>query len=147
MYTDAAIDEEIITDQFEDVAKRSGLLQNIAGKNRGLIERVVQWLKDTMNKFIDHFRNPDGKLTTNQSIALADEFGKIAKDLVDPNGQKIFRYNRRTHNIELADGRSLDFVRKSQSEEPVKYSMGNSSESLTRKINSKTYTIKGRGLK
>ena len=98
-----------ITDEQRDAyferMKRTGLLQNIAGKNRGLIQRVVQWLKDTMNKFIAHFRNPDGKLTTNQSIALADEFGRIAKDLVDPNGQKIFRYNRRTHDIELADGR------------------------------------------
>ncbi|MBR0288358.1 MAG: hypothetical protein IJQ82_05210, partial [Selenomonadaceae bacterium] len=106
--TDEEIDEEIIADQFEDVAKRTGLLQSISGKNRSLIDRVVQWLKDTMNKFIDHFKNPDGKLTTNQSIALADEFGRIAKDLVDPNGDKIFRYNRRTHNIELADGRGLN---------------------------------------
>ncbi len=108
LVTDEEIDEEILADQFEDVAKRSGLLQSIAGKNRGLIQRVVQWLKDTMNKFIDHFRNPSGKLTTNQSIALADEFGKIAKDLVDPNGQKIFRYNNRIQNIELADGRGLN---------------------------------------
>ncbi|MBR3049994.1 MAG: hypothetical protein IKG61_00905, partial [Selenomonadaceae bacterium] len=111
--TDEAIDEEIIADQFEDVAKRNGLLQSIAGKNRGLIERVVQWLKDTMNKFIDHFRNPQGKLTTEQATRLADEFGRIAKDLVDPNGQKIFRYNRRTHNIELADGRGLNETLKS----------------------------------
>ncbi|MBQ6004817.1 MAG: transglycosylase SLT domain-containing protein, partial [Selenomonadaceae bacterium] len=105
--TDEAIDEEIIADQFEDVAKRTGLMQSISGKNRGLIERVVQWLKDTMNKFVDHFRNPQGKLKTVQAQALADEFGKIANQLVDANGNKIFRYNRRTKNIELADGRSL----------------------------------------
>ena len=103
--TDDEINEEILCDMMEDTAKRTGLLQSIAGKNRGLIERVIQWLKDTMNKFIDHFRNPSGKLTTKQAQALADEFGKIAKDLVDPNGDKIFRYNNRTHNIELADGR------------------------------------------
>ncbi|MBQ6298641.1 MAG: glucosaminidase domain-containing protein [Selenomonadaceae bacterium] len=126
LVTDEEIDEEIIADLFEDVAKRSGLLQSIAGKNRGLIQRVVQWLKDTMNKFIDHFRNPSGKLTTKQSIALADEFGRIAKDLVDPNGQKIFRYNNRTKNIELAkknielaNGRSLDSL---QDDEETKYS-------------------------
>ena len=114
--TDEEIDEEIIADQFEDVAKRTGLLQSIAGKNRSLIERVVQWLKDTMNKFIDHFRNPDGKFTTEQSIRLADEFGKIASRLVDQNGQKIFRYNRRTHNIELADGRNLNSIETEHSE-------------------------------
>ena len=117
--TDEEIDEEIIADQMEDVASRTGLLQNIAGKNRGLIERVVQWLKDTLTKFIDHFRNPQGKLTTNQSIALADEFGQIANKLVDQNGRKIFRYNRRTHTIELADGRNLDSV---QTDEDTKYS-------------------------
>ena len=57
---------------------------------------------------IDHFRSPQGRLTTNQSIALADEFGKIARNLVDQNGQKIFQYNNRTHNIELADERGLN---------------------------------------
>ena len=100
---DAAIDEEILADQMEDVAKRTGLLQSIAGKNRGLVQRVIQWLKDTMNKFIDHFRNPQGKLTTEQATRLADEFGRIARNLTDQNGNKIFRYNSRTHNIELAD--------------------------------------------
>ena len=104
--TDEAIDEEIISDQFEDVAKRSGLLQSISGKNRGLIQRVIQWLQDTMKKFVDYLRNPQGKLTTAQAQALADEFGKIANGLVDSNGEQLFRYNRRTHNIELADGRN-----------------------------------------
>lgn len=108
--TDEAIDEEIIADQFEDVAKRSGLLQSIAGKNRSLIQRVIQWLQDTMKRFIEHFRNPQGKFTTAQSQALADEFGEIAKDLVDPNGEQIFRYNRRTHNVELANGRDWDSI-------------------------------------
>ena len=107
LYTDAEIDEEIIADQFEDIAKRNGLLQSIAGKNRGLVERVVQWLKDTKNKFIEFFHNPQGKLTTKQKQALADEFGKIATRLVDPNGERIFRYNRRTHNLETIGGRSM----------------------------------------
>ena len=125
--TDDEIDEEILCDMMEDTAKRTGLLQSIAGKNRGLIERVIQWLKDTMNKFIDHFRNPSGKLTTKQAQALADEFGRIAKDLVDPNGDKIFRYNRRTHNIELADGRNLsettlDEMTRKGERHPAKYS-------------------------
>ena len=101
------INEEILADMMLDTAKRTGLLQSIAGKERGLIERVVQWLKDTMNKFIDHFRNPSGKLTTKQAQNLAKTFGRIASHLKDPNGQQIFRYNRRTGNIELAAGRDL----------------------------------------
>lgn len=145
---DAAIDEEILADQMEDAAKRTGLFQSIAGKNRGLIQRVIQWLKDTMNKFIDHFRNPQGKLTTKQAQAFADEFGRIANQLVDPNGQKIFRYNRRTRNVELADGRQLsetpfsekelrERVAKGEREGTIKYSVGNnnnSNESLLHKI-------------
>ena len=80
--TRAEIDEEILSDQMFDAAKRTGLLQSIAGKDRGLIERVVQWLKDTMNEFIDYFRNPQGKLTTAQAQAFAAEFGKITDKLV-----------------------------------------------------------------
>lgn len=141
------INEEMLADQFEDAAKRTGLFQSIAGKNRGLIQRVVQWLKDTMNKFIDHFRNPDGKLTTKQAQAFADEFGRIANQLKDPNGNKIFSYNRRTRNIELADGRKVeDFsfdeketrenIARAEREGTLKYSVGNnnnSSESLWHK--------------
>ena len=97
-------------------------MQSIAGKNHGLIERVVQWLKDTMNKFVDHFRNPQGKLKTVQAQALADEFGKIANQLKDPNGNKIFRYNRRTKNIELADGRSLETKKAANKGEEDTYS-------------------------
>lgn len=113
------INEEILADQMEDVAKRAGLLQTIAGKDRGLIQRAIQWLEDTLNKFIDYFRNPQGKLTTEQATRLADEFGRIARNLVDNNGNKIFRYNNRTHNIEVIDGRSLESVRAS---DDVKYS-------------------------
>ena len=148
LITDEEIDEEILSDQMEDVAKRTGLLQSIAGKNRGLVERIVQWLKDTMNKFIDHFRNPQGKLTTKQAQALAAEFGQIANKLVDSNGQKIFRYNRKTGNIETIDGRKITDIpfgekklpaEKEQAiaERTTKYSIGandNSSQSLAQKI-------------
>ena len=131
LYTDEAIDEEIIADQFEDVAKRNGLLQSIAGKNRGLVERVVQWLKDTMNKFIEFFHNPQGKLTTKQAQALADEFGKIATRLVDPNGERIFRYNRRTHNLETIGGRSMAKTTPLSEVSDIKYTANNISRSET----------------
>lgn len=116
--TSAEIDEEILSDHFFDAAKRTGLLQSIAGKNRGLIERVVQWLKDTLNQFIEYFHNPQGKLTTTQAQAFASEFGRVCDKLVDENGKKIFRYNRRTGNIETRDRRRIesrtDFVDKQE---------------------------------
>ena len=102
--TNEEIDEEILADQMDDVAKRTGLLQSIAGKNRGVVERVVQWLKDTMNKFIETFRNPTGRLTTKQAQALANEFGRIARQLKDENGEQIFRVNNRTGDIEVVEG-------------------------------------------
>ena len=102
--TNEEIDEEILADQMDDVAKRTGLLQSIAGKNRGVVERVVQWLKDTMNKFIETFRNPTGRLTTKQAQALANEFGRIARQLKDENGDQIFRVNNRTGDIEVVEG-------------------------------------------
>lgn len=134
------INEEILADQMEDVAERTGLLQAIAGKDRDLIQRAIQWLKDTLNKFIDHFRNPQGKLTTEQATRLADEFGHIARNLVDSNGNKIFQYNNRTRNIEVIGGRSTQNTEtaskpKAESDDIIKYSINNnSSESLTQKI-------------
>lgn len=104
--TNEEIDEEILADQMDDVAKRTGLLQSLAGKNRGVVERVVQWLKDTMNKFIDMFRNPQGRLTTAQAKALADQFAKIARDIKDADGKPIFRVNNRTGDIEVIGGRT-----------------------------------------
>lgn len=96
-----ALDEEIICDQMENIAERTGLLQNLAGQDRSLIEHVVQWLQDVMNKFIEYFRNPQGLLKTKQAQALADEFGKIANGLRDSEGRRIFQYNRRTYNVEV----------------------------------------------
>lgn len=121
------INEKILCDMMDDVAKRTGLFQSIAGKNRGLIERVIQWFKDTLNEFIDHFRNPQGKLTTAQAQALASEFGRIANQLKDPNGNQIFRYNRRTRNVKLADGRewsdaAIEAMTAKTAHHPDKYS-------------------------
>ena len=93
-------------------------MKTVFFSNKDGNERVVQWLKYTMNKFVDHFRNPQDKLKTVQAQALANEFCKIANQLVDANGNKIFRYNCRTKNIELADGRGLS--EKPQSEDEIK---------------------------
>ena len=117
--TDAAIDEEILADMMDDVAKRTGLLQSIAGKNRGLVERVVQWLKDTMNKFIETFRNPTGRLTTKQAQALASEFGRIARQLKDADGNAIFRVNNRTGDIEVIGGRKTPNIPREPIEDAI----------------------------
>ena len=147
--TNEEIDEEVLADQMGDVAKRTGLLQTIAGKNRGVVERVVQWLKDTMNKFIETFRNPTGGLTTKQAKALAKEFGQIARQLKDENGNAIFRVNNRTGDIEVVEGRKARELSKEEIEAAAKspnakHSVDpndNSSESLGQKIKNFASTV------
>ena len=149
--TNEEIDEEILADQMDDVAKRTGLLQSIAGKNRGVVERVVQWLKDTMNKFIETFRNPTGRLTTKQAQALAKEFGQIARQLKDENGEQIFRVNNRTGDIEVVKGRKARELSKEEIEaaaksSTVKYSVDpndNSSESWGQRVANFTRAVIG----
>ena len=68
-----------------------------------MVERFFAWLQDTFQKFKDLLQNPKGKLTRGQYAKLADVFGKMAVKLTDADGKKIFRYNTRTHNLELGD--------------------------------------------
>lgn len=105
--TNAEIDEEIIADQLEDVMKRAGFLRDIGRKDQNLIERLIAWLQDMFSKFREYFQNPQGKLTRAQAQRMANEFGRMAKDIVNQRGEKIFRYNTKTHTTELATGEKL----------------------------------------
>ncbi|MBQ7629499.1 MAG: class I SAM-dependent methyltransferase, partial [Selenomonadaceae bacterium] len=98
----ADITEEMIADAMQEILNR------VARKDKSLVERFFAWLKDTLQKFKDIFNNPKGKLTRAQYARMADTFGKMAVKLKDADGNKIFRYNTRTHNLELANGESLD---------------------------------------
>ena len=55
-------------------------------------------------------------MTTEQRAKMYDAFGKIARQIEDKNGNKIFRYNNRTHEVELADGRKLPETKKTATE-------------------------------
>ncbi|MBQ9488274.1 MAG: hypothetical protein IJU91_10845, partial [Selenomonadaceae bacterium] len=96
------VTEEMIADAMQKILSR------VAKKNHNLVQRFLAWLKDTFQKFKDLFQNPKGKLTRGQYAKLADTFGKMAAKLTDADGNKIFRYNTRTHNLELANGESLE---------------------------------------
>ena len=98
----ADVTEEMIADAMQQILNR------VAKKNPNLVQRFLAWLKDTFQKFKDLFQNPKGKLTRGQYAKLADTFGKMAAKLTDADGNKIFRYNTRTHNLELANGESLE---------------------------------------
>ena len=98
----ADVTEEMIADSMQEILNR------VASKDKNLLERFFAWLKDTFQKFKDMFQNPKGKLTRGQYAKMADVFGKMAVKLTDAESNKIFRYNTRTHNLELANGESLD---------------------------------------
>ena len=98
----ADVTEEMLADSMHDILKR------VALKDKNLVERFFAWLQDTLQKFKDFLQNPKGKLTRGQYSKMADAFGKMAVKLKDADGNSVFRYNKRTHNLELANGESLD---------------------------------------
>ena len=111
--TDDELKEEIICDAMSDVARRTGLLNQIGKKNSSLIQRIISWAKTTLDRFTDWFNRKELGLTNAQRDRMKDVFGKGVRQITDGNGNKIFRYNNRTHEIELVDGRKLPTVQKS----------------------------------
>lgn len=105
--TDNEVREEILADTFHDTLKRAGLLKQIGKQNKSLVQKLVGWLKSMLDKFASHFHNPKGGLTTKQRKAMYTEFAKDVSLIVDGDGNKIFRVNNRTHEIQLADGKNL----------------------------------------
>ena len=105
--TDDALADEMIMDAMSETARRTGMLKAVSKKDRTLAERLVAWLKDMLDRFTDTFHKPTMGLTTDQRNKMYEEFGAMARELVDGEGNKIFRYNSRTHALDLADGRAL----------------------------------------
>lgn len=111
--TDDELKEEIICDAMSDIARRTGLLNQIGKKNSSLIQRIISWAKTTLDRFTDWFNRKEFGLTNAQRDRMKDVFGKGVRQITDGNGNKIFRYNNRTHEIELVDGSKLPTVQNS----------------------------------
>ena len=60
-----------------------------------------------MDKFVDFFNTPKRGLTNTQKNKMLDGLAKIARQLVDAKGNKIFRASNVTGEIQLANGQSL----------------------------------------
>lgn len=108
--SDAETIEEILADNMKETASRVGLLQRIGKKNKSLVERLISWLKSVMDKFTDFFNTPAAGLTRDQKNKMYETFGQMARSIVDEDGNKIFRFNKSTKNIELANGENLPNV-------------------------------------
>ena len=88
--SDDEVIEEMLCDEFEDVAKRTELLESMAKENPSLLARFVAWLKNLRDRFTEHFHNPEGRLTTAQRDSFVAGFGKTIRNLRDNDGKRIF---------------------------------------------------------
>ena len=105
--SDTQIDEEILADNFKDMAKRSMLLQKIGKSDKSLLDKVVSCLKAMLDKFKSYFRNPQGGLTNQQWNKMYSEFVKNIRSLKDAHGNNYYRVNNRTHEVEYFSGGAL----------------------------------------
>lgn len=107
---DADAVQEMLCDYFTVGHERVKILRDMAKENPSLAQRFVAWVKRLMDRFVEMFHNPKGKLTTAQKDRFIEVFGKTVNELRDGNGRKIFRVSNNGRDIRLADGRPLPQV-------------------------------------
>lgn len=110
--------EEMLADTMPEAADRLGLMESM---NRSLTERLVSWLKETLNKFVEFFHNPAGKLTTKQRDAMIKSFNKFATQLTDSAGNQIFNLNPKTKQLEVNKNKTNSVAQVTSTD--VKYSI------------------------
>lgn len=126
--SDEAVIEEMLADAFMDVSRRVPIMKELARDDRSLAQKLVAWIKDMMNRFVEMFHNPEGRLTTEQRDIFVEAFGKLARDMVDADGKKIFKTYDDGKTIRLADGAELAPIRlSSQNGNDPLLSMGRAS--------------------
>ena len=87
----------MLADALPDVHKRVKLFKQI-GKNQSLLKRFVAWVQDAMQRFRAFFtENPVQGLTKAQMDRMEEAFARLAGDMVDNDGKKIFKV---THDKE-----------------------------------------------
>lgn len=109
--------EEMMADYMPDVRRRVELFKSLSKENPSLAERFVAWIRDVMDRFHEFMRAPYG-LNGEQQQAMTAAFAKLARDMVDADGKKLFRVSNRTNVIQLANGSPLSSA--------AKYSIDNS---------------------
>lgn len=114
---DEDVIEELLADAFVDVKQRVPLMQEMAKENPSLAKKFVAWLKRMMDRFVEVFHNPEGKLTTAQRDQFVEAFGRLAASMVDGNKKKLFKTYNNGKRITFLDGEplpELQFSRRSR---------------------------------
>lgn len=83
--------EEMLADAMMDAERRGDIMQNIARADKGLIERFVAWLRETMDAFQSFMKNPDAGLTRAKIAAMNNELSRFLQQVKDGEGNRIFR--------------------------------------------------------
>lgn len=86
--------EEMLADHMPDVARRIGLMKQLAKDNPSLAERFVAWIRDIMDRFHEFFINKIGVadgMTGSQKKAMIEAFTNLAADMVDSEGHRLFK--------------------------------------------------------
>ena len=102
--------EEMLADEFIKPASRHEVLGKLARQNKSIVENLIAWMKQMVDRIASVFHNPQGKLTTAQRDAFVKSFNKMAASLRDQNGRAIFKTFNDGKEIMLANGVDLNTV-------------------------------------
>lgn len=107
--SDAATIEEMMADAMPEVRKRVSFFRDMGKENKGLLQRFVGWIRDTMAAFHNAMSKPKAGLTSTQKNAMRDALANLAADLRDSDGKHIFRVHGKEREIVAADGKELSY--------------------------------------
>lgn len=97
--TDADAIEEMMADYMPEVKNRVSFIKNLGKENSSLAQKFVSWVRSIMDKFTSYMNNPKAGLTNTQKKSMVNAFNKLAKDIVNENGQHIFSDNEYQKNL------------------------------------------------
>ena len=83
--SDDEVREEIFADNMFDANKRLDILQTLHKKDTNVLDRLVSWLKSTMDKVISHFTTSKYGLTRNQQNQMFKELNDVLSHIKDNN--------------------------------------------------------------
>ena len=102
---DEDIIEEMLADKMQDASQRAGLFKAMAIENRSLAARAAAWIRRMIDRFVEHFRGTDDKLSERQTAAMARAFSAVMRDMKGSDGKPLFRvrgtYVRTAQGAEL----------------------------------------------
>ena len=89
--SDADVIEEMLADKMQDASERAGLFKAMAIENRSLAARAAAWMRRMIDRFVEHFRWANDRLSEKQTAAMARAFSAVMRDMKGADGLPLFR--------------------------------------------------------